>query len=1096
MLFVLATALCIGIVFGAYFDDFALDDDIVFNNEAVVNAIVPDGHWLDTGNFDPDWRTNVEGTGTALDPYIIRHAEQLAGLAFTINGGSGNTGAVTTTTDPTRIMQSNSGAALINENEILLHGVHILLDADIDLTAHAWVAIGGHTRLFRGIFDGNGHTVTLPRILRAHVGPLTGGSDRGYGLFGGLGSFSGAAPAVVRNLIVNGDVDTFERSGSGVSTSPGIGAIAGHTAGAARIENVGSRVNFSGLNISSVLSNPRVAGIVGVHLPSAALATPASNRILHINHAVNHGNISGISDTAATHARAAGIIGMSATNASFNLINVANYGNITANIIDAAAGIAGLIRAGGSGGDNIRNFYNRGDISVSTFSGTGTANTGGVGGAVGGAMTVAAANNPSVMNGYNLGFISGPSAPAVSADRIRQIFGSPSSIGGATVSGSTIEHVFGAANRGVITAGGGSAATRGFFNTDGVITTGNSSGQSLEISINSRRGINSVNANSIFSGLEHPLWYDHMLQINEDGTIGLNLFPTFLRPLEDINPFSLRMMDDSEFIVWEPVSYAAGYAVFANGQYVETVPDSYFRPRLLFAHLLDNESRFEIDIFPVGDGIFRSNSFGFVSLPEPVHLFDALDGVELCVAIADSYILSWNTVAGALGYIINIDNVQAAIVGGTDTYDLTHIFLALEPRTYEIIVVAYTNDGVEDYLNILTFSAPLRFRHYVQLATPQTTIDGNIISWEAVEHADFYTAYINGSHIGRSVYETSIIVIDYITLLTVGANEITVRAWSNNEYRLTSELSYEVTYIHTVRLDAPVIAISAPELRVIIWEPISYATGYEILVNGYVVYTVGEAVTVTLNSHLDLGYNTITIRAISDNIYRPTSVDSNEILILITTQLDSPNNFRLDDDSLHWDSVAGANGYLLTINGEQVVLAADATSHMVVLDLNINLFSIIAIGGGAVLDSEPVEINQLAAPGVVLEGRIINWDMVDYADEYIIYINGEEIVRTNETSFRLLSEHLSLGMNTIRVRARNTDGDRMTSMLSGEKTLTRTNIYRIVSDGNGLFSSYAVYSIADPEDFAYVAIRGVFLLEVLNRINEYAGGLSIVLIFG
>ena len=83
--------------------------------------------WDKSGNYDLSWYTSNK---TASE-YIISTNKELAGLSIIVNQGYSD-----------------------------FSGKTIKLGADIDLSGKAWVPIGKDTYLFKGIFDGQNHTVS------------------------------------------------------------------------------------------------------------------------------------------------------------------------------------------------------------------------------------------------------------------------------------------------------------------------------------------------------------------------------------------------------------------------------------------------------------------------------------------------------------------------------------------------------------------------------------------------------------------------------------------------------------------------------------------------------------------------------------------------------------------------------------------------------------------------------------------------------------------------------------------------------------------------------------------------------------------------
>lgn len=150
------------------------DDEI-----ALLNAENAADAWNGTDNTS--WYTDAEeDAGTADKPYEISTAEQLAGLAQLVNGGTNFSGKT------------------------------IKLTADIDLGDKEWTPIGNDDGSynyyeFKGTFDGDGHIICNLNVPDTAL----------PGLFG-------QATGVIQNLIVKGEVHADGIAGDNYCTAGGI----------------------------------------------------------------------------------------------------------------------------------------------------------------------------------------------------------------------------------------------------------------------------------------------------------------------------------------------------------------------------------------------------------------------------------------------------------------------------------------------------------------------------------------------------------------------------------------------------------------------------------------------------------------------------------------------------------------------------------------------------------------------------------------------------------------------------------------------------------------------------------------------------------
>lgn len=219
-------------------------------NTNKANAI--SGNWID------DTAYRFEGSGKVDDPYLISAPDDLGRLAYRVNV---------------------EGASYPDS--------YFLLTNDLDMGERYWTAIGttdslndeSNIRQFRGIFNGNGYTISN----------LTISSTSGYqGLFGYV------IGAQIYDLGVSGSI-TADFSTGGIvgyavnstitncynkitinATGDNIGGIVGHS--------IGSTIN-SCYNSANIKGNSSVGGVIGY--------ANASNIIDSYNTGVITGNISG-----------------------------------------------------------------------------------------------------------------------------------------------------------------------------------------------------------------------------------------------------------------------------------------------------------------------------------------------------------------------------------------------------------------------------------------------------------------------------------------------------------------------------------------------------------------------------------------------------------------------------------------------------------------------------------------------------------------------------------------------------------------------------------------------------------------------------------
>ena len=289
-----------------------------------------DGYPVLTGESESTWLSdpsyyNVQsewkGSGTEEDPYLISSAEDLAGLSYMVSSG-----------ELDYVVDEVLGFICYYS------GVYFKQTADIDLSAHDWVPIGGiSTGIpsgFAGVYDGNGYTISGINLIG-----LGSDSDMFQNLFGFLGGVNESTPAIVKNLAIT---DSVILSFGGYASS-----IAGYAVNAV-IDNC--------TNYSDIIGNGYVGGIVTLGMN------------VTITNCRNEGKLTGLG----------GVVGgiLATSDMNVTIENCYNMGDIQGTAERAVAGI--YCMPGQEGNIRVVNCYNFGNINVTSPI---------VGGVVAGAMS-------------------------------------------------------------------------------------------------------------------------------------------------------------------------------------------------------------------------------------------------------------------------------------------------------------------------------------------------------------------------------------------------------------------------------------------------------------------------------------------------------------------------------------------------------------------------------------------------------------------------------------------------------------------------------------------------------------------------------------
>lgn len=254
-----------------------------------------------SGNISlyPIWVEDVtsyrfEGTGTETDPFLIDEAEDLVYLASLVNDGNS------------------------------FDGKYLKVIADIDMSAEMeWTPIGTFyspdqdlspipvsdiERPFRGVFDGDNHTITLPSVDYQDWE-----KEESFGLFGLVSGEN----AVIKNLKIGGKINV---------NSSSAGLLAGILSGGASVENCQTTED-------SVVKGIEIGGFFGRVRGSS-----------NLKKCTNYAEVITTSDVSGS-GKAGGIASCiyypeNTDSVSHFVIECQNFGNVTG--VDYTGGIAGI----------------------------------------------------------------------------------------------------------------------------------------------------------------------------------------------------------------------------------------------------------------------------------------------------------------------------------------------------------------------------------------------------------------------------------------------------------------------------------------------------------------------------------------------------------------------------------------------------------------------------------------------------------------------------------------------------------------------------------------------------------------------------------
>lgn len=294
----------------------------------------------------------------------------------------------------------------------------------------------------------------------------------------------------------------------------------------------------------------------------------------------------------------------------------------------------------------------------------------------------------------------------------------------------------------------------------------------------------------------------------------------------------------------------------------------------------------------------------------------------------------------------------------------------------------------------------------VALSAPEISLSNNVISWSAVDNADSYEVYENGSKV-KSQAETTYT----ITQTAPGTYSYTVKATSNNSQYLKSNSSNAVEYtVSAGKLSAPQITLTG---NVLSWTAVDHADLYEVYEGETIVirqantsYTITKSVAGSYSYKVKAlsinGYTESEFSNVETYTYQPQTVEA--------TQLDTPSiSINPQTGVITWTAVPNATGYVVYEN-TYVVASVTGTSYTITqTKMGTYSYCVAATSNKAAYKtseksnvvSYEVGPQPLPAPHIELEGNVISWTAVENASSYEVYEGNRRVAVTAELSYTI-----------------------------------------------------------------------------------------------
>lgn len=412
-------------------------------------------------------------------------------------------------------------------------------------------------------------------------------------------------------------------------------------------------------------------------------------------------------------------------------------------------------------------------------------------------------------------------------------------------------------------------------------------------------------------------------------------------------PDELTFSEESKILSWTDDNENATYDVVINRV---LVANDLTEKQVDLSEFIVNVGIYEIKVMANGSGYrlpsMFSNSVVYterraLTAPQNLSFYNA-DG---------KITASWSEVDNAENYLVEIkkDGAVLSSFPVTDTSaDISEY--VTEVAEYEISVVA---DSADDSFYTESENITATYKNLGSLDAPVLTVEGTVVSWEAVENASVYSVAVDEVPAGGEITGTS---FDFSELVkAVGAHKISVQAEENGLY-VASEIS--VVYYYTYgKLDAPVATLSGSVLS---WTEVENAKDYTVMLDGAILDAHVCGTTFDLSGYVAAaGSYEVSVKANEIGFYNES--DACSVTYVLTVSL-GKTEAAFDESTLtlKWNAVVGATVYVVLVDGKVICETKNLSytfDGTIFTDSKTYVLSVYAKGYNNFDDGEKAEVN-------------------------------------------------------------------------------------------------------------------------------------------
>lgn len=320
---------------------------------------------------------------------------------------------------------------------------------------------------------------------------------------------------------------------------------------------------------------------------------------------------------------------------------------------------------------------------------------------------------------------------------------------------------------------------------------------------------------------------------------------------------------------WTQINNSVGYDVYVNDVKLDLGAndlDDATKTSLDVASLISEMIVYKFEVVArglAGSEIYKS-SYKSVPVEYTEHLvLDVPTNLVITTDPEDGDVLfTWDEVTGAQSYAVMFNNEPESELHVADAFVSVLPYL-LEGRMYNFKVKALAPPPLLDS----EYSDNIAYENYMQLSTPTNVFakrngDDIQVTWEASEHANDYTLYINDVIYDNTIFGTGISVTNPDNWDDENGHfKLEVVANGYNYYTDSEKALMQYTGIDVLSAPENIFVNNTGAATEILWDAVDEASGYEIIVNNDAYSTLSTTYNVGQHFEADEIYS-IKIRSL------------------------------------------------------------------------------------------------------------------------------------------------------------------------------------------------------------------------------------------